>query len=118
MTFFSLKIHRLWGKHMKANLINHSNGRMKEVKVGFSWTTFFFGFFVPLFRGDIKWAAIMFVATLIVGGVTGGVGSFFIGMLFCFMYNKFYTKDMLKKGFVPASEVDRDIFNSKGYLDN
>ena len=29
-------------------------GQLKNAFVGFSWTTFFFGFWVPLFRGKIK----------------------------------------------------------------
>ena len=29
-------------------------GQLKNAFVGFSWTTFFFGFWVPLFRGKLK----------------------------------------------------------------
>ena len=31
---------------------------MKLAPVGYSWTNLFFGFFVPLFRGDWKWAVL------------------------------------------------------------
>ncbi len=36
---------------MKVNMKN-SVGVIKKVKVGFSWTTFFFGGFVAMFRGQ------------------------------------------------------------------
>ena len=39
-------------------LKNPQTNVVKECATGYSWTTFFFGMFVPLIRGDLKWAAI------------------------------------------------------------
>ena len=36
-------------------------GQLKNAYVGFSWTTFFFGFWVPLFRGKLKDFAYFFI---------------------------------------------------------
>ena len=36
-------------------------GQLKNAFVGFSWTTFFFGFWVPLFRGKLKDFAYFFL---------------------------------------------------------
>jgi hypothetical protein len=36
-------------------------GQLKNAFVGFSWTTFFFGFWVPLFRGKLKDFAYFFM---------------------------------------------------------
>ena len=75
-------------------VITFENKKTKQVKlapVGFSWTNLFFGFFVPLFRGDWKWAGIFFL----VGWVTLGFGSF----ITCFFYNKLYVDDLLNNGF-------------------
>ena len=37
------------------------DGELKNAFVGFSWTTFFFGFWVPLFRGKLKDFAYFFM---------------------------------------------------------
>ena len=73
------------------SLENKKTNQVKLAPIGFSWTNFFFGFFVPLFRGDWKWAAIFFI----VGWVTLGFGS----LITAFFYNKLYASDLLQDGF-------------------
>ena len=70
----------------------------KEAYVGFSWTTFFFGPFVPLFRGDFKWFLIM-----LVGLFTFGI----LNIVFAFTYNKIYTNNLVAKGYKPADETSK-----------
>lgn len=83
-------------------------GMVKEAKIGFSWTNFFFGAFVPALRGDWKYAGIMVLCALITAGVSW--------LVFPFVYNKLYIKDLLMKGFIPASESDRAILIQKGFI--
>jgi hypothetical protein len=94
----------------------HSSGMRKEVKLGFSWTTFFFGLFVPLIRGDLKWAAIMFVLSLMVGVPTAGIGSLIVGIVFSAIYNKLYIKELLTKGYEPADEAGREALMGAGII--
>lgn len=69
-----------------------TNGiEIKEVPLGFSWTTFFFGFFPALIRGDY----LMFVVILVLGMLTWGLS----GIVFAFIYNRIYAKSLLLKGF-------------------
>jgi hypothetical protein len=93
--------------HLIINLKNQA-GMVKQAKVGFSWTTFFFGCFPALFRGDWKW----FLIQLVVVGITFGVSS----LVFCFIYNKLYINDMLEKGYSPADENSRMVLVSKGFI--
>ena len=79
-------------------------GLTKEVKIGFSWTTFFFGFFPALFRGDLKWAIIMLIVELVLGSFTLGIGAWVSGVVFSFIYNKIYIKELIEKGYIPANE--------------
>lgn len=51
----------------------------KDVKVGFSWTMFFFGPLVPLFRGDLKW----FLFSILISFFTVGIG----WLILPFVYN-------------------------------
>ena len=76
-------------------LENSNTGQVKLGRVGFSWTVFFFGFFVPLIRGDWKWALIMFL----VGSATLGLSN----LVFMFMYNKLHIKDLVFSGFRATS---------------
>lgn len=102
---------------MTARLENTS-GQIKEVKVGFSWTTLFFFFFVPLFRKDWKWLGIM-IGSIIAGlmlttilNIDANV-SLGLNIAFAVLYNNCYINDLLAKGWMPASEVDEKILNDK-----
>lgn len=86
--------------------LRHDSGMTKQVKKGFSWTFFFFGLFVPLIRGDLKWAAIMFILQALVGAFTFGIGAFVVSLVFAFIYNKIYIKDLLEKGYRPTEEFE------------
>lgn len=101
------------GKYMKASLENDI-GLLKEVKVGFSWTTLFFGFFPALFRGDLKWAAIMFISSLAIGIITAGTAPWVISIAFAFVYNKIYIKELIEKGYRPAGEESKRKLESIG----
>lgn len=50
---------------MMVNMRNPQTDQIKQVKVGFSWTMFFFGFWVPLIRGDWKWLVVMLLLDII-----------------------------------------------------
>ena len=50
-----------------------------------------FGFFPPLIRGDWKWGLIL----VILGVLTFGLS----GVVFSFLYNKLYVKELVQKGF-------------------
>lgn len=74
----------------------------KKGYIGFSWTTLFFGFIIPLVRGDWKWSAIMFG----LGFVSGG----FSNIIFAFMYNEIHVREILEKEeFIPESNLDEEL---------
>jgi hypothetical protein len=77
---------------------NKFTGEARVAPVGFSWTVFFFGFFPPLFRSDWKWAIIMLLCALITAGLST--------LVFIFVYNRLYIKDLVNNGFT-ASGVER-----------
>jgi hypothetical protein len=78
-----------------------STGHVKEVPTGFSWTTLLFGFFVPLFRGDILWAVIMLIAAACTFGVSA--------LIFPFFYNKVYSDQLFKQGYSPVTKTHYDL---------
>ena len=97
-------------------LKQQNTGVLKECTTGYSWTTFFFGGFVPLCRGDLKWAAIFFFMTVLAGVCTAGVGVIFVTPIFAFFYNKVYIKDLVEKGYSYTDEASKYYLVSNGII--
>lgn len=97
-------------------VLKHPTGVIKECVTGYSWTTFFFGCFVPLFRGDLKWAGILFLINVLAGFVTAGIGSFIPNIVFAYFYNKLYIKDLIEKGYKPCDETARQWLVQNGVI--
>ncbi|AKG36750.1 hypothetical protein [Paenibacillus durus] len=97
-------------------VLKNPGGLTKEVKVGFSWTTFFFGFLPALFRGDLKWAIILLIIESVMGSFTLGVGAVVTGIVFSFVYNKIYIKELIEKGYRPADDHSRAVLESRKIL--
>ena len=112
--------------------------KLKPSAVGFSWTTFFFQYFVPLFRGDWSTffclfiiACVIAVPTLNIFYSSVGYGSqntmmmtsvagniwyilqaiwgFVLSVGGGFFYNKIYTQKLIKKGWRPLRESDEQL---------
>lgn len=79
---------------MKIRLVK--NGVTKRVKVGFSWTVFFFGGIASLFRGEYLVALALFVADM----CTFGVAS----MIYAFWANKVRGRMLVADGFKPKNK--------------
>ena len=92
---------------MATVMLKHKDtGMMKEAPIGISITTVLFGLFVPLFRGDIKGALIGFIFAWL-AWLPGNI-------IFSFIYNKMYIKDLLMKGFIPADDMAKNMLMLKG----
>jgi hypothetical protein len=89
---------------MEMYLRNPLTGEKKKARTGFSWTTFFFLFFVPLIRGDWKWAIVMFLLQFTVGIATFGIGSFVMAIVFGIKYNEMHLNGLREKGYLEISQ--------------
>lgn len=104
---------------MKIRLKNKED-RVKVCKAGFSFTTLFFGPFVPLYRADFLWTGIMFIFHMVLNYIVskfpiitsartlyGFLGVTFISnIIFAFIYNRIYLKNALLDGFVGYDKED------------
>ena len=100
----------------KVTLKQESTGLVKDGFFGFSWTTFFFGMFPALFRGDFVTFIGGFVVLLILGILTAGIGSWIAMIVWAFMYNKYYTRKLIEKGYVLSDtpELNEKAANELG----
>ena len=87
--------------YTKITFENPVSGQIREAPIGFSWTVLFFGFFPPLFRGDWKWAVIMFFLAMLTMGISN--------LVFMFIYNNFYVKDLIGSGYKAKSIESGDM---------
>jgi hypothetical protein len=76
----------------KVALIHPQTGLMKSGYYGFSWTFLFFGWFVPVFRGELFVALLHLAITVVTFGIWQ--------VIIAFLYNKQYMTRMLEKGYV------------------
>lgn len=87
-------------------LVNQQTKQWLYAPIGFSWTNFFFGPYVPLYRGE----AGTFWVYAILGFFTFGIYNIFMW----FNYNKNYIVRKIQQGWIPASESDKSILLASG----
>ena len=80
-------------------LKHRESGIIKRGYYGFSWTTFLFGGFPALFRGDFTSFIGFFVITIVLALLTYGIAGWFTGIFWAFFYNKYYTRRLLERGY-------------------
>ncbi|WP_338206569.1 DUF2628 domain-containing protein [Lactobacillus juensis] len=98
---------------MKANLKSDKTGVIKQVKVGASWTALFFGAWVPIFRGDWKFA-ILFGIIQLLEFCSFGIIGLIIRIVTCVKYNSWYISELLNNGYSPADKTSEQVLRQKG----
>ena len=68
--------------------------------VGYSWTYFFFGFFVPIFRGEISTGIFHFIFSIVTFGL--------FQLVMPFLYNKQYSIRLLKNSWVLEDSEEKN----------
>jgi hypothetical protein len=89
----------------KVMMKNETNGLLKKGFYGFSWTYLFFGWLVPVIRGEIGIGALHLLMAIVSFGISQ--------LIFCFIYNRQYTHRLIEAGFRFA---DRPEINSAAAL--
>jgi len=97
----------------KINMLNPDTGLIKTGFYGFSWTTFFFGAFPALFRSDFITFVGVFVVLTIIAIATEGFGIFLAMIVWAFMYNKYYTRRLIERGFKFNGSVEENARAAK-----
>ncbi|WP_262315297.1 DUF2628 domain-containing protein [Lacticaseibacillus parakribbianus] len=101
---------------MRISMTHPTTHAVKQTKIGFSWTTFFFGFFPALLRGDWKWALIIAVLQIGTGTFTWGISIGLISIIFAFVYNRLYINELINHGFAPSDQASADALRAKNFL--
>lgn len=75
----------------RVTMKNPATGQIKTGFFGFSWTYFFFGWWVPLLRGELGVAALHLLFSIVTLGIWQIIVSF--------MYNRQYTSRLIEAGY-------------------
>ena len=78
------------GFQKKVKSIHPESKLNKPIFVGYSWTYFFFGFFVPIFRGEIVVGLLHAILSFITFGL--------FWLVMSFLYNRQYSERIISAG--------------------
>lgn len=87
-----------WQKSIKVR--HKDSGINKNIFIGYSWTYFFFGFFVPIFRGEIGIGVFHLIFSIVTFGV--------FQLIMPFLYNKQYSHRMLNSSWILSDSEEKN----------
>jgi len=102
----------------KVKLIDKKNGKIKSSPLGFSWTTFFFGTFAPIFRGDWLGAFGVFCILSVTSYAVSPIATLVIQIVVAVFYNYIYISRLLAKGYEVYNANDVELVKKHGYSKN
>ena len=91
-----------WQKGIR--VVHKQSGIEKNCYVGYSWTYFFFGFFVPIFRGEISIGIFHLVFSIVTFGL--------FQLVMPFLYNKQASIRLLLNGWELNDSEENNLFAS------
>jgi hypothetical protein len=87
----------------KPILLKHKDsGIRKTARLGWSWTYYYFGFLVPIFRGEITIAVLHLVITIFTLGL--------FQIIWSFLYNKQHMTRLLTSGWILSDSPEVEEF--------
>jgi len=91
-----------WQKRIR--VIHKESGIEKSCFVGYSWTYFFFGFFVPIFRGEISIGIFHLIFSIVTFGL--------FQLVMPFLYNKQSSVRLLLNGWELNDSEENNLIAS------
>ena len=88
------------GFQKKVKSIHPESKLNKSIFVGYSWTYFFFGFFVPIFRGEIVVGLLHAILSFITFGL--------FWLIMSFLYNRQYSERLIASGWQLSDTEERN----------
>ena len=88
------------GFQKKVKSIQPESKLNKPIFVGYSWTYFFFGFFVPIFRGEIVVGLLHAILSFITFGL--------FWLVMSFLYNRQYSERLIASGWQLSDTEERN----------